>query len=75
MLRPENLRADESGEISLGEARITDAVFQGAHLRVIARGEATEQTFLLRLPPAAVSAPGTKLALSCRKDDLIAVPG
>ena len=37
----------------LGEARITDAVFQGAHLRVQARGEASEQSFLLRLPPTA----------------------
>jgi spermidine/putrescine transport system ATP-binding protein len=73
VLRPENLRADGSGGISLGEARITDAVFQGAHQRVLAAGATGEQRFLLRLPPAAVTAPGTKLVLSCQAEDLIAV--
>ena len=73
VLRPENLRADGTGRISLGEARITDAVFQGAHKRVLAAGATGEQRFLLRLPPAAVTAPGTKLSLSCQAEDLIAV--
>ena len=73
VLRPENLRADGSGGISLGEARITDAVFQGAHQRVLAAGATGEQRFLLRLPPAAVTAPGTKLRLSCQAEDLIPV--
>ena len=73
VLRPENLRADGSGRISLGEARITDAVFQGAHQRVLAAGAIGEQRFLLRLPPAAATAPGTKLSLSCEAADLIAV--
>ena len=73
ILRPENLRADGSGEISLGDARITDAVFQGAHLRVQARSERSEQSFLLRLPPTSAVAPGTKLSLSCQAEDLVAV--
>jgi spermidine/putrescine transport system ATP-binding protein len=73
VLRPENLRADASGGISLGEARITDAVFQGAHQRVLAASATGEQRFLLRLPPTAVTAPGTKLSLSCDVEDLIAV--
>jgi spermidine/putrescine transport system ATP-binding protein len=73
ILRPENLRADGSGKISLGEARIVDAVFQGAHLRVQARSETSEQSFLLRLPPTAVSTSGTKLLLSCQAEDLVAV--
>ncbi len=73
ILRPENLRPDDAGPISLGKARITDAVFQGAHVRVQARGEAQDQTFLLRLPPSAATAPGTPLALSCRAEDLVAV--
>jgi spermidine/putrescine transport system ATP-binding protein len=73
VVRPENLRADGSGALSLGEARITDAVFQGAHQRVAAASESGEQKFLLRLPPAAVTAPGTKLRLSCQPEDLIAV--
>jgi spermidine/putrescine transport system ATP-binding protein len=73
ILRPENLRADRSGEVPLGEARITDAVFQGAHVRVLARSRTREQSFVLRLPPTAVVAPGTDLSLSCRADDLIPV--
>ena len=73
ILRPENLRADGWGEISLGDARITDAVFQGAHLRVQARSERSEQSFLLRLPPTSAVAPGTKLSLSCQAEDLVAV--
>ncbi len=56
-----------------GEARITDAVFQGAHLRVQARSERSEQSFVLRLPPTSVAAPGTKLSLSCQAEDLVAV--
>ena len=74
ILRPENLRADGSGSISLGEARITDAVFQGAHVRIAARSETRDQSFVLRLPPAAVTAPGTTLSLSCQVEDLTAVP-
>jgi spermidine/putrescine transport system ATP-binding protein len=73
ILRPENLRADHSGEVSLGEARITDAVFQGAHVRVLARNSVRDQSFVLRLPPSAVVAPGTALSLSCRAEDLIPV--
>ena len=73
ILRPENLRADGSGKIPLGDARIADAVFQGAHLRVQARSQTSEQSFLLRLPPTAVSTPGTKLSLSCQAEDLVAV--
>lgn len=73
VVRPENLRADGSGAVLLGEARITDAVFQGAHQRVVAASATGDQRFVLRLPPAAVSAPGTKLSLSCRAEDLIAV--
>jgi spermidine/putrescine transport system ATP-binding protein len=73
ILRPENLRADRSGEVSLGEARITDAVFQGAHIRVLARNAARDQSFVLRLPPTAAVAAGTVLSLSCRAEDLIPV--
>jgi spermidine/putrescine transport system ATP-binding protein len=73
ILRPENLRADRSGGVSLGEARITDAVFQGAHVRVLARNSSRDQAFVLRLPPTAAVAPGTVLSLSCRAEDLIPV--
>ncbi len=73
ILRPENLRADGAGAVSLGRARITDAVFQGAHIRVLARNEAPDQAFVLRLPPTAVVTPGTELSLSCAPADLIPV--
>jgi spermidine/putrescine transport system ATP-binding protein len=76
ILRPENLRVDGLGDIALGRARITDAVFQGAHVRVLARNEERQQGFVVRLPPAAITAPGTELALSCKAADLVAVdPG
>jgi spermidine/putrescine transport system ATP-binding protein len=73
ILRPENLRADGAGAVSLGRARITDAVFQGAHIRVLARNEVPDQTFVLRLPPTAIVTPGTELSLSCAPGDLIPV--
>jgi hypothetical protein len=73
ILRPENLHADRSGSVSLGQACITDAVFQGANVRVLARGATGDQGFVLRLPPGAGAAPGTMLSLSCRPADLIPV--
>jgi spermidine/putrescine transport system ATP-binding protein len=73
ILRPENLRADGHGAVSLGQARITDSVFQGAHVRVLARNAARDQAFVLRLPPTAAVAPGTELSLSCAPEDLIPV--
>lgn len=72
ILRPENLRADGAGEISLGRARITDMVFQGAHVRVRACSETRNQDFVLRLP-AMLAAPGTELSLSCQAEHLVAV--
>ncbi len=73
ILRPENLRADRAGDIALGQACITDAVFQGATVRVLARAQTGDQGFVLRLPPGADIAPGTTLSLSCRSGDLIPV--
>ena len=73
ILRPENLRADRAGDIAFGQACITDAVFQGATVRVLARAATGDQGFVLRLPPGADVAPGTTLSLSCRSSDLIPV--
>ncbi len=73
ILRPENLRADGSGEVALGQARITDAVFQGATVRVLARAVTGDQGFVLRLPAGPDVASGTTLSLSCRSSDLIPV--
>jgi spermidine/putrescine transport system ATP-binding protein len=73
ILRPENLRADGSGDAALGQACITDSVFQGATIRVLARAENGNQGFVLRLPPGADVTPGTTLSLSCQAGDLIPV--
>jgi hypothetical protein len=73
IIRPENIRADGTGRLSLGAARITEAIFQGAHYRVLAQAETSGQAFVLRLPPSAAPVPGHLLSLSCQEDDLVAV--
>ena len=73
ILRPENLHADRSAVVSLGQACITDAVFQGAHVRVLARGVTGDQAFVMRLPAGTDLAPGTTLSLSCAAENLIPV--
>jgi spermidine/putrescine transport system ATP-binding protein len=72
IIRPENIRADGGGAVALGQARITEAVFQGAHYRVLAAGD-TGQLFNLRLPPAAAPKPGDLLNLSCEAENLVPV--
>ena len=72
IIRPENIRADGAGAVALGAARISEAVFQGAHYRVFAAAE-SGQLFNLRLPPAAAPAPGDWLTLSCAADNLVPV--
>jgi spermidine/putrescine transport system ATP-binding protein len=72
IIRPENIRADGAGAIALGQARITEAVFQGAHYRVFAAAE-SGQLFNLRLPPAAAPAAGDVLNLSCEAQNLVPV--
>jgi spermidine/putrescine transport system ATP-binding protein len=76
ILRPENIRAEAGGaparaEVALGEARLREAVFQGAHYRVLASREAPAQDFVLRLPPQARVEPGMRLTLSCNAGDLV----
>jgi spermidine/putrescine transport system ATP-binding protein len=65
VIRPENIRTD-GAELSLGSARIHEATFQGAHYRVLARGEQADQEYVLRLPPDAPVEQGRLLHLSCR---------
>jgi spermidine/putrescine transport system ATP-binding protein len=72
IIRPENIRADGAGAIPLGQARITEAVFQGAYYRVIAAAE-SGQIFNLRLAPAAAPRPGDILTLSCEAENLVPV--
>jgi spermidine/putrescine transport system ATP-binding protein len=73
ILRPENIQADSAGEVNLGTARIREAVFQGAHYRVLARSDQSDQEFVLRLPPDHVVEQGMNLHLSCRADRVAAV--
>ena len=70
LLRPENIRADGSGDVALGEARIVEVIFQGAHQRVLAK-HASGQDFLLRLAPDAEASAGLLLQLRCRRADLV----
>jgi spermidine/putrescine transport system ATP-binding protein len=64
VIRPENIRAD-GGEIDLGNARIREATFQGAHYRVLARSEQVDQVYVLRLQPDSPVEQGRLLRLSC----------
>ncbi len=73
IVRPENVRADGGGAVALGGARISEAVFQGAHFRVTAVSEASGQAILLRMPPQMAPEAGSRLELSCRADDLVLV--
>jgi len=70
VIRPENIRTDGS-EIDLGSARIQEATFQGAHYRVLARSEQTDQDFVLRLPPDHPVEQGRLLKLSCRSAHVV----
>lgn len=73
VLRPENIQAGSAGEVNLGTACIREAVFQGAHFRVLARGDQSGQEFVLRLAPDQVVEQGMSLNLSCRADRVAAV--
>jgi spermidine/putrescine transport system ATP-binding protein len=72
IIRPENISADGTRAVQLGTARITDAVFQGAHYRVLAQSE-SGQNFVLRVPPSTAPSQGDVLTLSCQSEDLVAV--
>jgi len=72
IVRPENIRTDAS-EVDLGPARITEATFQGAHYRVLAKSERGAQDFVLRLPPDHAVEPGRALQLSCRAENLVSL--
>jgi len=73
IIRPENVQADAAGEVALGTARVREAVFQGAHYRVLASSENGEQDFVLRLPPDKQVEQGMALSLSCRANHLVTV--
>ncbi len=74
VIRPENIRIDATGSVSLGTVAVRDALYQGAYYRVQAVQETTGQGFILRLPASALPQHGQALTLSCAPSDLVAVP-
>jgi len=70
VIRPENIRTDKA-ELALGSARIREATFQGAHYRVLAHSEQTDQEFVLRLPPDYPVEQGRLLHLSCQAANIV----
>lgn len=73
IIRPENIIANGSGPLSLGQVRVAETLFQGSYIRVEARAEPSGQGLRLRLPGNASVAPGDMLTLSCRSEDLVPV--
>ncbi|MCB8882112.1 ABC transporter ATP-binding protein [Acidisoma cellulosilytica] len=73
IIRPENIIADGTGPISLGQVRLTDSLFQGAYIRAEAKAEPSGQALRLRLAGNATAVPGDVLTLSCRSEDLVPV--
>ncbi len=73
ILRPENIRIDAVGNVSLGRVTVRDALYQGAYYRVQAIAEEAAQGFILRLPASAMPEFGEPLPLSCAASDLVAV--
>lgn len=72
-VRPEHLAVGAGeGAIALGEATVTDTVFQGSFKRVTARSAATPETDILaRVPAGLAIAVGDTITLSCRPEDII----
>jgi len=73
-IRPEHIRigpAQGDGVLSLGEATLTDVVFQGAHRRCHARSHGGQVELILRLPPEQVVAVGDTVPIRARAADLV----
>ncbi|MFP6741393.1 MAG: ABC transporter ATP-binding protein [Alphaproteobacteria bacterium] len=74
-LRPEQLGiggADSDQSLSLGTANITEAVFQGSHLKVLATSASAEVGELkLRLPPATTLAVGEEIRIYANPGEVV----
>lgn len=73
-LRPESILCEESGDVALGAAIAREIVFQGAHVRVLAAGQASGLAFVLRLKPDHRPSRGERLTLTCRSRDIVLIP-
>jgi spermidine/putrescine transport system ATP-binding protein len=76
-LRPEHIRigsGDGAGLVSLGQARVDEVVFQGAHRRCHLQAGAGEETSLIaRLPPEQSITSGDLVPIEVRTSDLVLV--
>ncbi|HTR15613.1 MAG TPA: ABC transporter ATP-binding protein [Acetobacteraceae bacterium] len=72
IVRPENIVVGRAAEVSLGTARVGEVVFQGAHCRVLARGE-SGQGYVLRVPPGEAPDVDATVTLGCAARDLVVV--
>ena len=74
-VRPEHIKvgvAESDGMIALGDAEITDVVFQGAHRRCHARsGSNHDVDLLLHLPPEQDLTPGQSVSIQVRAADVV----
>lgn len=74
-VRPEHIKVGsthQDGMIVLGEAVITEVVFQGVHRRCHARSGANREVdLLLRLPPEQNLVPGETVPIEARVTDLV----
>ena len=74
-VRPEQLKTgspDREGMIALGEAQVTDVVFQGAHRRCHAQAGANREIeLLLRLPPEQSLTAGETVPIQVQASDLV----
>ncbi len=73
-LRPERILVGPAAEpdcVGLGDGIVTEAVFQGAHLRARARLGAVE--LLLRLPATRPLRPGERAAFAARRTDIVLI--
>ena len=76
MVRPENLAVERKspGAVSLGEARVVEANFQGTHLRVRAKGGPRgDQDLLLLLPTGTKVKAGDAIELFADPADVVAL--
>ncbi|MBZ9707941.1 ABC transporter ATP-binding protein [Mesorhizobium sp. ESP7-2] len=72
-IRPEHLvLGTASGGTKLGEAEVSDVVFQGSFKRVLATSvEEPSLQFIAKLPATATVRPGDTVAVSCDTDQII----
>jgi len=72
-IRPEHVRLEPADAgLALGDATITEIVFQGSFKRVLADSRVDQSLrFIAKIPAAAALQPGDSVAVSCQAEDVI----